>query len=185
MLHYSQRGVTSRCFHGLTSCSGQSCAACVERTDGAGRVNVASAAVTCFLGVVMPRWYTKVSRNGANLVEILFTRWNVPEIPTELALVGCFACSAAFAAVLTTQWGQRATLNHLWIASFVVLGVAIVLAWFALVNLPAALQALAFFVSGGTPMLIRAAYLYLRHKQQHIAYLQQRAQQASVQEFED
>ena len=109
----------------------------------------------------------------------------MPEISTELALAGCFACSAAFAAVLTTQWGQRATLNHLWIASFVVFGVGLVLAWFALVNLPAATQAFTFFVAGGLPMLIRAAYLYLRHKQQHIAYLQQLAQAASVQEFED
>ena len=45
--------------------------------------------------------------------------------------------------------------------------------------------AFTFFMAGGLPMLIRAAYLYLRHKQQHIAYLQQRAQAASVQEFED
>lgn len=107
----------------------------------------------------------------------------MPSIPTELALAGCFACSVAFAAALTTQWGQRATLNHLWIASFVVFGVAIVLAWLALVDMRAATAAFAFFVAGGLPMLMRAAYLYLRHKQQHIAYLQQRA--ASVQEFED
>lgn len=109
----------------------------------------------------------------------------MPSIPPELALAGCFACSAAFAAALTTQWGQAKTLDHLWIAGFVVVGVAGVLAWFALVNLPAALQALAFFVAGGLPMLIRAAYLWNRHKQQHIAYLQRRAQQVSVQEFED
>ena len=133
----------------------------------------------------MPTRYTKVSRSGVNLVEILFTRWNVPEIPTELALVGCFACSAAFAGVLTTQWGQEKTLSHVWIASFVVFGVGLVLAWLAFVNLAAALQAFAFFVAGGLPMLFRAVYLWNRHKQQVIAHLQQRAQQASVQEFED
>ena len=109
----------------------------------------------------------------------------MPEIPSELALTGCFACSAAFAAALTTQWGQAKTLDHLWIAGFVVVGVAGVLAWFALVNLPAALQALAFFVAGGLPMLIRAAYLWNQHKQQYIAHLQQQAQRAGVTEFED
>jgi lysylphosphatidylglycerol synthetase-like protein (DUF2156 family) len=109
----------------------------------------------------------------------------VPEIPYQVALAGCFACSAAFAAALTTQWGQAKTLSHVWIAGFVVFGVGLVLAWLALVNLAAALQALAFFAAGGTPMLIRAVYLWNRHKQQVIAHLQQQAQRAGVTEFED
>lgn len=109
----------------------------------------------------------------------------MPSIFPELALAGCFACSAAFAAALTTQWGQEKTLSHVWIASFVVFGVGLVLAWFALVNMAAALQALAFFVAGGFPMLFRAVYLWNRHKQQVIAHLQKRAQAANVQEFED
>lgn len=109
----------------------------------------------------------------------------MPSITSEIALAGCFACSAAFAGVLTTQWGQAKTLSHVWIAGFVVFGVGLVLAWLALVNMAAALQALAFFVAGGLPMLIRAVYLWNRHKAQVIAHLQQRAQQTSVVEFED
>jgi len=109
----------------------------------------------------------------------------VPNIPLELALAGCFVTSAAFAAAITTQWGQAKTLSHVWIAGFVVFGVGLVLAWLALVNMAAAIQALAFFVAGGLPMLIRAAYLWNQHKQQYIAHLQQQAQRAGVTEFED
>ena len=109
----------------------------------------------------------------------------MPNIPLELALFGCFACSSAFAVALTTQWGQEKTLDHLWIAGFVVFGVALVLLWMGLVNKPAALLALAFFMAGGSPMLIRAAYLKLRHKQQLITHLQKRAQAVRVEEFED
>ena len=107
------------------------------------------------------------------------------QVSPEVAIAGCFLSSAAFAAALTTRWGQAKTLDHLWIAGFVVAGVSIVLAWLYVANATAALWGFAFFVAGGTPMLIRAVYLWMRHKQQHIAYLQQRAQSAGVQEFED
>lgn len=109
----------------------------------------------------------------------------MPEIPSELALAGCFACSALYAGALTTRWGQEKTLSHVWIAGFVVFGVGLVLAWLALVSMAVALQALAFFVAGGLPMLFRAAYLWNRHKQQYIAHLQQQAQRAGVEDFED
>lgn len=133
----------------------------------------------------MPLQYTKVSRNGVNLVEILFTRWNVPEIPFGVALAGCFTCGALYAAVLTTQWGQEKTLSHVWIAGFVVFGVAMVLAWIATQPPHTAIVDLAFFAAGGASMIVRAIYLWNRHKQQVIAHLQQRAQQASTLEFED
>lgn len=109
----------------------------------------------------------------------------MPNIPPEIALAGCFVCSGIFAAAITTKWGQEKTLSHVWIAGFVVFGVLLVLAWLALVNLAAATAALTFFVAGGLPMLFRAAYLWNHHKAQYIAHLQQRAQSAAVEEFED
>lgn len=109
----------------------------------------------------------------------------MPNIPPEIALAGCFVCSAVYAVALTTQWGQEKTLSHVWIAGFVVFGVGLVLVWLYLVYPVAAMQALVLFVAGGLPMLIRATYLWNRHKQQYIAHLQQRAQSAGVQEFED
>lgn len=99
-------------------------------------------------------------------------------VSPELAIAGCFLTSAAFAAALTTRWGQAKTLDHLWIAGFVVAGVLIVLAWLYTANATAALWAFAFFVAGGTPMLIRAIYLRMRHTQQHMDYLRTRAEQA-------
>ncbi len=106
-------------------------------------------------------------------------------VSPEIAIIGCFACSAAYAAALTTKWGQAKTLSHVWIAGFVVFGVGLVLAWLYLVYPTAALQALVLFVAGGLPMMARAAYLWSQHKRQYIAHLQQRAQSAAVQEFED
>ena len=72
----------------------------------------------------------------------------MPSITSEIALAGCFACSAAFAGAHYTVGTNKGRLSHVWIAGFVVFGVGLVLAWLALVNMAAALQALAFFVAG-------------------------------------
>ena len=99
-------------------------------------------------------------------------------VSPEIALAGCFFSSAAFAAALTTRWGQEKTLDHLWIAGFVVAGVLVVLGWYYTANPVGALWAFAYFVAGGTPMGIRAIGLKIHQKQQHIAYLRSRAEKA-------
>lgn len=100
----------------------------------------------------------------------------MPELSFPLAMAGCFVSCSAYAIVLTTKGGQRATLDHIWIAGFVVLGVSIVLAWIATQGAHGALTDLAFFAAGGLPMLIRAGYLWQMHQREYVNHLRQRAE---------
>lgn len=94
----------------------------------------------------------------------------MPVLPVEYALFGCGASCALYAAALCTRPGRWITLHHTeW---SVVVGVLIVVAWFATHNRDAAGWLLLFFVAGGAPMIARSYYLRWRDMSSVISYYQ-------------
>lgn len=90
------------------------------------------------------------------------------QISVPLALAGCFGLCVGYAGVLLTKRGQAFNIRHTW--ATVVVGVLLVLLCMAAVDLDAALLALAFFVAGGTPMLLRTWLLSERHQDERIEF---------------
>lgn len=86
-------------------------------------------------------------------------------IDTPVALFGCLGTCTAYAAILSTRSGRKFTVKHTWVT--VVGGVLLVLTWLALIDANAALLALAFFVAGGTPMVIRSWWLEVSYRNEY------------------
>lgn len=96
----------------------------------------------------------------------------MPAIPIELvlSLVGCFVWCALYAVWLTvTKPGMALSLK--WTEVSVVVGVAFVLCFFALVDITAAGIAFLFFAAGGAPMVIRSIWLRAQHEKSATEYL--------------
>lgn len=102
------------------------------------------------------------------------------EIP--VALFGCFGTCVAYAAILSTRRGRKFTVGHTWIT--VVIGVLIVLGWYALVDLEAALRVLVFFVVGGAPMIARSWWLEVAYRNEY-TQLRREEEQRIRQELHD
>ena len=92
----------------------------------------------------------------------------MPQISVPLALAGCFGICAGYAGVLLTKRGQEFNIKHTW--ATVVIGVTFVLLCMAVVDLNAALLALAFFVAGGAPMLARTWLLSEKHQDERLEF---------------
>lgn len=81
----------------------------------------------------------------------------MPVLPVEYSLIGCGATCAVYAVALCTKPGRWFALHHTeW---SVVVGVLLVVAWFATFDRDAAGWMLLFFVAGGVPMIFRSEYL--------------------------
>ena len=94
----------------------------------------------------------------------------MPQIDLSFAILGCAATCAAYAAILSTKRGRKFTVRHTW--ATVVLGVLFVLGWLATTDVNASILALAFFVDGGAPMIVRSWWLEHLYQQDRIDYLQ-------------
>jgi hypothetical protein len=100
----------------------------------------------------------------------------MPEVEFSLALAGCFVSCTAYAALLTTQKGQRFTSDITW--ATVVIGVSIVLLWLGTQGHHGMIEDFAFFAAGGAPLVGRAAYLWFVCQRQYVDYLRDRAERA-------
>ena len=89
----------------------------------------------------------------------------MPQIDTSVALFGCLGTCAAYAVLLSTKGGRAFTVRHTWVT--VVAGVVLVLGWLALVDIDAALLAMAFFVAGGAPMIVRSWWLEVSYRNEY------------------
>lgn len=94
----------------------------------------------------------------------------MPHLPIEYALIGCGASCALYAVALCTKAGRWFTLHHTeW---SVVVGVLLVVSWFATFDYNAAGWLLLFFVAGGAPMIARSYYLRWQDMRSVIHYYQ-------------
>jgi hypothetical protein len=92
----------------------------------------------------------------------------MPVLPAEISLVGCAVTCSAYAVALTTKRGREFTNAHTeW---SVVLGVLLVIGWFATFDYAAAGWMLAFFVAGGTPLILRSYWLRWEYMRSVIDY---------------
>ena len=89
----------------------------------------------------------------------------MPRIDVPAALFGCLGTCTAYAVLLSTRQGRKFTVGHTWVT--VVAGVLIVLGWLAFVDVNAALLALAFFVAGGAPMIVRSWWLEVAYRNEY------------------
>lgn len=78
-------------------------------------------------------------------------------LPPIGVLTGLFASSVGYAFLLTTEEGRRWDKKHTWFMT--VIGVALTLAWLAMVDPKAAFKALVCFMVSGTPIVFRALFL--------------------------
>lgn len=92
----------------------------------------------------------------------------MPQLSMPIALAACFVTCTVYALLLSTRRGQWWTLYATW--ATVVLGCGLVLLFVALVDADAALLAVAMFVAGGTPIVIRSLWLTARHLMAWIDY---------------
>lgn len=86
-----------------------------------------------------------------------------PIIPYVLPAVGCLLSCTLYAAALSTRTGAQWAIQKTHYT--VIVGVAIVLAWIAVVSIEAALIALVFFVLGGIPIVIRSELLDMKQRE--------------------
>ncbi len=89
----------------------------------------------------------------------------MPRIDLPVALFATFGACAAYAVLLSTRSGRRFTVRHTWVT--VVVGTLVVLGGLALVDANAALLALAFFVAGGAPMIVRSWWLEVSYRNEY------------------
>jgi hypothetical protein len=100
----------------------------------------------------------------------------MPVLPIELALAGCATTCSLYAVALCTKAGRWFTLHHTeWT---VVVGVLLVVGWFATFDYNAAGWLLLFFVAGGAPMIARSYYLRWQDMRSVISYYQDKRGEA-------
>lgn len=105
----------------------------------------------------------------------------MPQIDIPVALLGCLGTCTAYAATLSTKRGRKFTVRHTWVT--VVAGVSIVLGWYAVTDVTSALYALAFFVTGGAPMIVRSWWLEVSYRNEYTE-LRRREAKAQREDYE-